>query len=491
MRVYIDTMLRVRSFPEFSFFLLAGALATLALTSFSPVHTLLALLALLGIFLVPIVLGQGLKKVTTLVKSLRWWHGLWLLLFLSEFSFRVRDDRSIGQGIVDRSAAFRIALVAVTAVVLAARITLRQTPWARSLFRGLLGVLTTYVLVCAVSTVWSVYATWTLYKSLEYLVDLCLLAAILITVRSVKSYKSLFDWTWTLYGLLLVSVWLGALVWPQEAFQESKGLFAHELYGVFPMVSSNSVGEFGAILAVVALTRLLLRSGEGSNRVFYSLVLTTALVTLVIAQGRSAITGLLLGAPLVLFFSKRVGAATLIVATILLLCLLGGTEVFSTYFHRGQDPELFRSLSGRVDYWQFSWHELIKRPWTGFGAYTDRFVILARLGEGDTSSVHSTYVAALVGMSVWGVIPIVVALVGVWWFLIRALQRFPYRSMEYRLAVEAVAVLAILTVRSFFTIHLVWHASEQFLVVLGYAEFLRRRQEYLAPMSAGRAVRST
>jgi hypothetical protein len=52
--------------------------------------------------------------------------------------------------------------------------------------------------------------------------------------------------------------------------------------------------------------------------------------------------------------------------------------------------------------------------------------------------------------------------------------------MEYQLAVEAVGVLAIVTVRSFFTIHLVWHTSEQFLVILGFAEFLRRRQNYLA-----------
>jgi hypothetical protein len=95
-------------------------------------------------------------------------------------------------------------------------------------------------------------------------------------------------------------------------------------------------------------------------------------------------------------------------------------------------------------------------------------------------------------MSVWGMIPIVVALVGVWWLLIRSVQRFPYRCMEYRLAVEAVAVLAIVTVRSFFIVHLAWHASEQFLVVLAYAEFLRRRQKYLARQCpTALAVRNT
>ena len=470
---------RLRPLWTLSFFVLLGALGTLALTSFSTARTAVALIVLVGIVLIPIALGQSFEKVTALVKSLQWWHGLWLILFLSELGFRTRDDQSIGQSLVDPSAAFRIALVAIAALILTVRLTLRQTPWVGSLCRGLVGILAIYALISASSTLWSVYPSWTLYKSFEYFVDVCLLAAILATVRSVTKYKTLFDWSWTLYGLVLVSVWLGALVWPKEALLETRGLFGRELSGVFPIVSANSVGEYGAILAVVALCRLLLRSGEDRDRVFYSLVFTAAFITLVIAQGRSAITGLLFGAVLVLLFSKRAAVATLTVATTLLLWLLGGTDLFSTYFRRGQDTETFNSLSG-VEYWQFSMHELMKRPWTGYGAYTDRFVILAKLGEGDTSSVHSTYVAALVGMSVWGLIPIVVALAGVWWILFRTLRRFPYRSMEYQLAVEAVGVLAIVTVRSFFTIHLVWHTSEQFLVILGFAEFLRRRQNYLA-----------
>lgn len=472
--------IRARPLGAFCFFLALGVLGTLALTSFSPLATALSLLGVLGILLTPAMFSEGLEKIISLVKSLRWWHGLWLILFLSELSFRSRGDRSISQEVVDSSAAFRIALVSITALVLAVRLALRQTSWLSSLCRGLVGTVGIYALICLISTLWSVYPSWTLYKSLEYLCDVCLLAATLVTIRSVASYKTFLDWTWTLYTLLLLSVWLGALLWPQEAFQQNRGLFGHELYGVFPLVSSNSVGEFGAILAVIALSRLLLRSGQGGSRIFYSLGVVAALATVVVAQGRSAVTGLLLALPLVLFFSKRVGAATLIVGAGLSLFLLGGAELFSTYFMRGQDAELFRSLSGRVPYWEFSWHELMKRPWTGYGAFTDRFVILAKLGEGDTSSVHNTYVAVLVGTSFWGVIPIVVALIGVWWLLIRTLQRFPYRSTEYRLAVEALAVLAIVTVRSFFTINLVWHVSAQFLVILGYAEFLRRQQPHFS-----------
>jgi len=41
--------------------------------------------------------------------------------------------------------------------------------------------------------------------------------------------------------------------------------------------------------------------------------------------------------------------------------------------------------------------------------------------------------------------------------------------------VEAIGILGVLTIRSFFNTEFVWHAPQYFLVILGYAEFLRRR----------------
>ena len=115
-------------------------------------------------FWAPFALGQGARNFSTLRKQLAWWHVLWLLVFLSGLVFRRRDLQDIREVPVDLWAAYRIALVSITAMVLLLRLTLRQTDWIRTLFRGLVGALAIYASVSIVSTLWSIYPAWTLYK---------------------------------------------------------------------------------------------------------------------------------------------------------------------------------------------------------------------------------------------------------------------------------------------------------------------------------------
>jgi O-antigen ligase len=341
--------------------------------------------------------------------------------------------------------------------------------------------LAAYVLVSVASTTWSAYPAWTLYRSLEYGVDVALLAAILATVGSAEAYHTLFDWTWALYVLLVSSIWVGVLVWPGEALQPSPGLIGTALTGVLPAIPANTVGELGAVVAVVALARLLLTSGDPSNRTFYSLLLLVGLVTLVLSQTRSATAGFLLGAGLLLFLAKKTTLwVSAIIASLVILASRAG-DLLGAYFLRGQTPELFTSLSGRVDWWESGWQEFTKSPLTGLGAYTARFEVLAKIGASETSTIHNTYMEVLVGTSFWGLAPVLIALIATWWILIGCVRNHPPNSCERRMALEAAAVLAVVSVRSLFTSHLIAHPSLSFLLLVGYAEFLRRRRRQLRP----------
>jgi O-antigen ligase len=360
--------------------------------------------------------------------------------------------------------------------VLGAAQSLKQIPWIGPSFSGLVGLLAAYGLISATSTLWSVYPAWTLYKSFEYLLDVVLLAVILAVARSARAYKTLLDWTWTLTGVLLGCVWLGVVVWPGEALQASRGLISFQLYGVMPQVSANGVGELGAVMAIVALSRLLLRRRGNSGRAFYSLVLLLALATMVIAQTRSAIIGFLLGLVLLLYFSKRLGPIFLLIAVVILLASLiniGGLA--EEYLRRGQSDELVGNLSGRTIWWDAAWDVFMKNPWIGAGAYTSRFTVLAKLGDLEASSVHNTYLETLVGVGIIGLLPVLAALVGVWKILLGAVRRKWFSSLERELAIETLAVLGIITCRSFFTGTLVLHPDLESLAVLGYAELLRQR----------------
>ena len=250
-------MERVRSFISFPaagllvFFIGLGVASAFQITQFGAKGAVIIPGAFVFVFVLPRSMDQALSRFRAIRKQFAWWHCLWLLLFLSAFQFRMRDSHDIAETAVDGGALYRISLVAIVATVLGVRLLLRRTPLVSAMFQGLIGRITIYVSICIFSTLWSVYPAWTLYRSLEYLVDVGVIAAILATLASLENYKRALDWTWTLDGILLTSFWLGALLWPADAFQPSNGLIPVQLEGVFPQVASNGVGHAAAILSFV------------------------------------------------------------------------------------------------------------------------------------------------------------------------------------------------------------------------------------------------
>jgi len=320
-----------------------------------------------------------------------------------------------------------------------------------------------------------VYPAWTLYKSLEYLVDVVLLAAILATFTSPKAYKCMFDWTWTLDGLLLVSVWLGALLWPAEALQSSPGFISVQLQGVAPQISDNGVGHLSAILSLIALSRLLRRPPSRAGGAFYALLFALGLTTMAVAQTRSAILGFLLGVALLLYFSGRIKSIAFIaLAAVLLYSFTSADILAEQYLQRGQSTDSFNTLSGRTVWWGETWQAFVKAPWTGMGAFTARFTVLEKLGDLQVSTVHNTYLETLVGVGISGFIPLAVTFLWIWKILIRELRDPSCSPTRRQLAIEASVVFALITCRSFFSVPLIVHPDLDSLAVLGCAGLLQR-----------------
>ncbi|TAM84358.1 MAG: O-antigen ligase family protein [Acidobacteria bacterium] len=473
---------------------LFGLLAMLAIEGMVSRHGVLAILALAcvpaGLIMLILGLRCGLQFLHNLKPQLKWYHGLWLLVFASALVFRVRGVDDIRQNPIDAWALYRIGIELIVVAALFIRLALRRTPWLGSMFRGFVGVIAAFGVVDLASTVWSVYPTWTLYKACEYLLDIALLGAILATVQSVKEYRTLFNWTWMLYGMLLASTWFGVLLWPQQALYPSGkevgvGVLGIRLEGVLPALSSNDVGTFAGILGLIALCRLLPIAGKKSDRAWYVLLLIASVTTMVIAQTRSAIAGFLFGIFLLLLFSGRLGLSaflTFVVAPLLVISSLGG--LVWTFLERGQSTQQLETLSSRVDWWSFAWQTFMERPLTGYGAYAaGRFAVMAKIGMGETSTMHSDYLEMIVGTGIWGITLFLLALLGTWWFLTRYLRHSTAMSIEQQMAYEALVVLGMLTLRSIFMTMLTWHPPLHYLVILGYAEFLRRRRLREIPIS--------
>ena len=186
-----------------------------------------------------------------------WWHWLWLAAIASSQVFRIRDTDAIVDTPIDAWALYRIGLVFVIAAVLFIRLRVRQL--AASMTGGLVALLTFYSIVAVASTLWSVNPSWTLYKSCEFSVDVALLAALLTAVRTPEDYGQFLNWIWLIVGALVFTVWAGVVLWPDQALVRGAASLGPRISGVLPTIDQNSVGEYGAVLAIVAITRLLLR----------------------------------------------------------------------------------------------------------------------------------------------------------------------------------------------------------------------------------------
>jgi O-antigen ligase len=480
----VRPMTKVRSAWLLTAFLIMGLLAFYMMAPFrSSARVLLIVLVFpMLLFVLPAAMRSGLRNSAILLRTLSWQHGIWLLLFLSGLVFRLRDNNEINDNPVDGWAMYRLTLEMVVAFVLVVRLIDGRTPWLRALFQGLLGVLAVYVFVCFASVVWSVKPAWTLVKSAEYTLDLAVLAAVLVSVKSSEEYERFLNWTWALLGILLGTVWLGAIVDPADALEKGQvlGPLGYQLKGVSPALSSNSIGEFSAILGIVVLSRLLLHRGEQSDRGWYRLLLVGSLITLIFSQARSAIGGFLFGTVVLLFLSRRFLLAALLgLAGAVVFTLTDSAQYVWSFLLRGQQQQQFESLSSRVEWWQFAWQQFLQHPWTGYGAFAGgRFVVMAGLQLPSTPDLHSVYVETLVDTSLWGLIPLIMTLLAVWFYLLRSVRHARVSHSESCLAIELTAVVAVLSVKSVFNSNLISHPALPFLAVLGFAELMRRRQEF-------------
>lgn len=442
--------------------------------------------ALLGLPVLLLLAKAGrqiLAYMRAFIPTLNWWHLLWALMVVSALVFRRRSAADINADPLDAWAVFRLAIDMVVAFLLLGRLALRRTHWLGSMFRGAVGAMSIYGLVCLASAAWSVYASWTIFKSWEYLLDIAVLAAVVETLDTTEQYGNFFNWTWTLYGILLLGVWAGVVLWPKDALYsetlQSGAALGIRLSGVLPAWSSNDVSNFSAVLALVSMARLFPAAvGKRFHKPWYALLLLASLTTLILSQTRTAIVGFAFGCLFILLFSNRGRLGRLVVfvvAPVMALGTMGG--LIWSFMDRGQNAEQLTSLSSRADWWALAWHTFLQQPLTGFGAYAaGRFAVMAQAGQGTTGTLHSDYLEVIVGTGVWGLIPLIAALAGTWWLLLKY-RRNPADQEAAQLAHESLAILALLTFRSIFNNMMTWHPALPYLAVLGFGEFLRRRRK--------------
>jgi O-Antigen ligase len=488
-------MTRTRQFWEVSVLLVLGVATLYATTVLENPWIVLVFAGVLTfVALVPNASRALIVRSIQLVRSVSWWQALWFLILIGGLIFRSRSAGEISRSPVDGLALFRIGCSALVAVVLFFRLTFRKTNWLPSLFSGLIGVFALFGVISLVSLMWSVNPPWTLYKSVEFLIDVAVLAGIVATLETVQDFRKFINWTWILRGLLVASAWVGAVLDPAD------GLFADpyigsalpaRLVGVMPVVPSNELSEISGILGLVALCRLWTDSNTATTKTWYRLLFVASMITMVITQTRAVFAAFLIGLTLLLVFTHRYFVLVLggMIASGIGVVLLAFTN-FAARMHefllRGETSQQAAGFSGRMEIWQLSIHKIAEQPWIGFGGFAGaRFAVLSKSTTA-WSDAMNIYIDAMLNIGILGpvLILILVALVG--WQLFRTVYRSSSTPMERSLAMEMSLAYTIIVIVNMESGGIIQHPMMAFLVLLGFAEFLRRRHKALSVAYAPR-----
>jgi O-antigen ligase len=488
---------------------LIGAFLFYAAYSSGSIFPVLAVFGgVLGCVVMARVFPSVKEKVTGLAGKLRWWHGLWFLVYFSGLVFREgRDASAVAAAPLDATALLRVIPEMFVAAVLLIRLYMKRPFWLRSYFQGVLGAMGVYTVVCLVSTVWSVYAPWTLFKSGEYAIYIALLAAIIQLTPETASFATILNLTWTISVMEMLWAWVQTIIWPADAWDPWG-----RITSVFPQISANGMAQSCAVVATIAACRLLPLERGKRDRMFYSIAFALALGTLIMTKTRNSIAGFLLAMVLLIVLSRRwrfafealiVGGAGLVVIGALMAVLRGpgavaavlnnvGDTIYN-FLARGQTQEEMVGMSSRMDWWTFAFQQFMKHPITGMGAYAgSRFGVLAKMGADAPTSLHSDYIETIMGTSFLGLIPLLTAIGGIWYWLLRSVRSALVTAEQRQLAYECACVFVVTVLHSFFNVEIIWQSPMTYLCVLGAAEHIRRSRKgaiagFSRSMAAGRS----
>lgn len=430
-------------------------------------------------------------------KSFRWLYLAWACTLAATLVWSLSRDALLSAEEAGANNFIRLGFLALGALVIAFVGMKYKFAFLRELSSGVLGLFALFALWGLASTLWSVSPVGTLYKAVEYGVVLSLFAVAASSIRlmfrdpdsRLFALKRLFDWHWFLLFLLTASVYVGVLVFPEYAilrnYRDQVGALGFSLQGALPGLSENAVGTLGAILAVVAFVRMLLRP---KVRMFWAPIFVLSLVTMVLTQSRSPILAFVVAGAAVLLASRRLGvllvAGTLAIAVV----LTQYGQLLYDFMVRGQSEENLTQLTGRVSFWQESFEAIQERPLSGYGANVGgRYVLESAFGE-TISTVHSSYVEVLIDTGAVGLVLLLAGLFATWAWMFKLRSHMMLSPIGSLLWVESLGVLTVLSVRSLFAVTLVWAWYVLSLgIVLVFVSVARREVGKARPAGAAPA----
>src|SRR5271166_3398500 len=159
---------------------------------------------LVALMILALAFPQVKANYRYLIPKLNRWHWIWYGIYISALVWEVRTAASYRESPLSAWSILRLGPEFAIGMYFLYLLGTGRLKWVSSLFKGIPGVLAAYCLFSALTSIWSVFPPWTLFKSIEYMLDVAVMAAILCVVNTTEDYKTILDWTWTIYAVELV-----------------------------------------------------------------------------------------------------------------------------------------------------------------------------------------------------------------------------------------------------------------------------------------------
>ena len=347
-----------------------------------------------------------------------------LFLLLSTLVFRIRGSEDILADPLDPAGLFRIGCLGLAALL--GMLAWSSPPSVTALPRVAsprpIRLYTVYVVIAFAGVLASRARLLTLFHAGEIAVALLVLFSA-GRAYGPAAYKRILSVVYWFQVTLIAVVWLEVYLLPGQAVTRVNSPLPLQVEGVFPSIDHNGVGTLGAIMFVWSLGRFLTPDVEGQPRGKLALLLSfVGLVTLLAAQYRTGYIAAALALLLVLVFRYR-KILLIVLGSVALVLASSAANRAEPFLLRGESPEQASELSSRVDWWKLAIPVWKESPLIGGGLLTaTRLEVLTPIGQESTSTIHSTWVEALVGTGVTGLLMLAVAFLVLLWRAFRRAQ---------------------------------------------------------------------
>ncbi len=408
---------------------------------------------------------------------------LWVLFFIAIVNFGKVESESI---IV--SNLFQLAAIAVAVLCVLSLLLIR---FNRILSKMSIPICFLMIYACTgiMSGTYSPFPAFSVYKASLILLSLFALLVSMSYGSRDGSAKGLISINLLFFFAIVLSAIVGAIIDPARATEYRQGMVFGMLKGWLILVNANSLAVYAGVLSLFALSRFM-GTPVIRQKLLYGSLFATNFATMLFAQSRTCVVAFII-ALLVLFSRKRL--KYLLVGLFIAVPLIGIYDAtrlekgMEKYFRRGQSEKQFRSWSGRLTAWDYSWERFKKAPILGYGMAAG-----VRFGSVDKgyigSHLHSSYFETLLNSGLIGFIPWLIGLIAVLGGMLKYFlfppRWFDAKTLAYH--TEIAAVFVFFLIRAFAGTTFVYfdHIFMMYLAIIGYLVSIRAQPK---PVPGGEA----